>query len=292
MNRRHGAPHRPSLESPTVADDAVDDASVDDASPGAAAARPASLWPKEHGAYGILAVPMLVALAVGGTSWVAWAIATSAIAAFLSHESLMIATLRRGHRVRQATPRAIPTGVAGAAIVLVAGLAAFAGGSSAVRVALAICLAVASVGLWLSVSGYQRSLVAQLAAMIGLTLPSATVVLVGTGSTIAALSFLGAWVVGRTATTTAVRATILASRKNPPLAARIVHDGLLTGVTTAGAIAAVRFGGVWFAALPLLAAAWGLRIVCPGPKRLKQVGWSILAINLVAGAIAVLSIGR
>ncbi len=46
--------------------------------------------PKEHGAYGQLAFPLVTALAVSGTSVPAGLIALAVVACFLAHEPLLV----------------------------------------------------------------------------------------------------------------------------------------------------------------------------------------------------------
>jgi hypothetical protein len=81
--------------------------------------------PREHGAYGQLAFPLLTAYAVAGVTSPALLVGGSAIAAFLAHEPLLVVAGRRGPRARrEAGPRALRWLVATGGIAVAAGVAA------------------------------------------------------------------------------------------------------------------------------------------------------------------------
>lgn len=63
----------------------------------AAARRVVSFLPREHGAYGQLALALLVAHLTGPSGRAAWFLT---LAAFVSHEPLLVALGRRGERAR------------------------------------------------------------------------------------------------------------------------------------------------------------------------------------------------
>src|SRR5437762_3573628 len=64
-------------------------------------ARPRSLAPKEHGAYGQLGLPLVTGLAMGRPGVAAAALAVAAAAAFVAHEPLLILAGQRGTRARR-----------------------------------------------------------------------------------------------------------------------------------------------------------------------------------------------
>lgn len=65
--------------------------------------RTRSLWPREHGAYIQLLVPLVTSLLATGLSWAAAAIAVGAGFAFLTSEPLRVVLGGRGPRMREAT---------------------------------------------------------------------------------------------------------------------------------------------------------------------------------------------
>ena len=60
-----------------------------------------SLWPREHGAYGQLALPLLTALLSGRPSGPAGLYAFAAVCAFLAHEPLLVLLGHRGPRAQR-----------------------------------------------------------------------------------------------------------------------------------------------------------------------------------------------
>jgi hypothetical protein len=66
------------------------------------------LLPREHGAYGQIGVPLVVALAAGRPTLLSVALSLAAIAAFLSHEPLLYllsrATARKARRLERSVP--------------------------------------------------------------------------------------------------------------------------------------------------------------------------------------------
>jgi hypothetical protein len=60
-----------------------------------------SLLPKEHGAYGQIAVPLITAFLVAGVSTTGLLIATAVSAGFLAHEPASVLTGARGTRAKR-----------------------------------------------------------------------------------------------------------------------------------------------------------------------------------------------
>jgi hypothetical protein len=57
-----------------------------------------TLVPREHGAYGQLAMPLLTALAIGRPGISALALTAAVVLAFVAHEPLLVAVGQRGPR--------------------------------------------------------------------------------------------------------------------------------------------------------------------------------------------------
>ncbi|MEO1979672.1 MAG: YwiC-like family protein, partial [Fuerstiella sp.] len=143
------------------------------------ATAPVRLHPKEHGAYAIVGVPLVVALAIGGLNTVAVLATIATIAGFVANEPLMVLSGRRGERARLSTPSALLTLELLLLTAVLFGSAAFWFGSEKVRAALIACVFFAVAGFAMSAAGWQRTFIAQVTGIIGLTLPSAVVVLAG-----------------------------------------------------------------------------------------------------------------
>lgn len=65
-------------------------------SPPSPAVRGAHLKPKEHGAYAILAIPLVTGLVAAGPTLVGGCIAAAAFTGFLAHEPLLVTLGHRG----------------------------------------------------------------------------------------------------------------------------------------------------------------------------------------------------
>ncbi len=77
------------------------------AAPPRPAARPRSLLPKEHGAYGQLGLALVTAVALGRPTLAALALVVAFAATFVAHESLLVLVGHRGGRAqREDGPRA------------------------------------------------------------------------------------------------------------------------------------------------------------------------------------------
>ena len=89
--------------------------------------KPRSMWPKEHGAYAQLAIPLVTAFACGRPTFAAALFAFAACAAFVAHEPGAILLGARGKRAwREDGPRARRWLAMTAAIAGLSGLFAFA----------------------------------------------------------------------------------------------------------------------------------------------------------------------
>jgi hypothetical protein len=238
---------------------------------------PVQLYPKEHGAYAILGVPLASALVIGGMGVVAVLTTVAAIAGFVAHEPLMVALGRRGHRAQSATPQATLRWML---VAFSSGGAAFWLAPFEVRLALTVCLLFAGFAFVMSVAGLHRTLAAQLIDIMSLTLPSSVVLLAGGVHLSLVIRFWFAWVIGRIATTTAVRSTIASQRASIQRHIPRINNVLLAA-TVASCVVGILSGlNEWIAITPLLGAAIYLRYRPPRIIHLRQLGWALLAVNV------------
>lgn len=241
---------------------------------------PAQLYPKEHGAYAILGVPLASALVIGGLSVVAVLTTVATIAGFVAHEPLMVAMGRRGHRAQSATPQASLRLMSLTLIAFLSGGTAFWLGSFEVRLALTVCLLFAGFAFVMSVAGLHRTLAAQLIDIMSLTLPSSVVLLAGGIHFSLVARFWFAWIIGRVATTTAVRSTIASQRASIQKHIPRIND-LLLAATVASCVVGILSGlNEWIAITPLLGAGIYLRYRPTRIIHLRQLGWALLAVNV------------
>lgn len=255
-------------------------------------ARPARLYPKEHGAYAILAVPLVTALFIVGLTPVTALLSIATVAAFLAHEPLLILAGGRGTRAKQGAPHARQLLIGRLAVAAICGAAAFWFAGSVTRVGMMICLLFAVIEFTVSATGHGRTLAAQILALAGLALPSAVVLAAGGIGVSGAAQFLLIWFAGRVATTVSVRLVIAQHKTSTSNWALATCDLLMLaagGVCAAGLVMGDR---QWLAAIPMLLAAAVLRVRPPHPKYLKPIGWSLLAVNVLSGMTIILSMGH
>jgi len=249
---------------------------------------PVRLHPKEHGAYAILGVPLLVALILGGLNTVAIFTSLATIAGFVANEPLMVMSGRRGERARLATPSALHTLKFLLLTTLTAGTAAFWLGSADVRLTLFACGVFAAAGFAMSAAGWQRSLTAQLTGIVGLTLPSTAVLLAGGTDSGAVIRLSSAWVIGRIATTISVRSVVAFQKTSTHHHVPRLNDVLLTLAVLMCVIGATSISRECLFVLPLIASALYLRLRPPQIRHMRRIGYALLAANAVT-AISVIT---
>ncbi|MEZ5951774.1 MAG: YwiC-like family protein [Planctomycetaceae bacterium] len=243
----------------------------------------ARLSPREHGAYAILGVPLVTALCIVGLTPVTVLLSIATSAAFLAHEPFLLLAGVRGPRARAAASQAGRILFGRLVMAFVCGGAAFWIANSVARVGMIACLLFAFMEYAVSATGNSRTLAAQILALAGLALPSAVVLAAGGIDAGVAGQFLLIWLFGRVATTVSVRAVIAQHKASTSSWALVTCDLL---ILVAGCICTVGFAfgdHLWLATLPMLLAALVLRVRLPHPKHLKQIGWSLLAVNVVSG---------
>lgn len=240
-----------------------------------------SLWPREHGAYGQLAVPLAVALASGRPGVAAIGLTTAAVAGFLAHEPALVLAGRRGARAKhEARPRATRrlVGLGAVAAIGATGVAHSASVASAAGASLLLAIAVALLVRY----RVEKSLGGEILAASALAAAAAPVAIAnGVTPEWAAWTWLG-WSLGFAAVTCAVHSTF-------PRGTRNVRHAQLAGAATVIAIVTLGIVGSPARALglPLVLAAIALVIVAPPPRRLRQVGWALMTATVTAGAWAI-----
>ena len=251
-------------------------------------ARPVRLHPKEHGAYAILGMPLVVAFVLGGLNTVAVLTTIATIAGFVANEPLMVLAGRRGERARSTTPSALPILESLLLLTVLAGVAAVWLSSSTVRWTLAACAWFAAAGFAMSAAGWQRSLTAQLTGIIGLTLPSAAVLLAGGFDSGSVERLSAAWIIGRVATTIAVRSVVALQKASTHHKAPRINDVLLAAAVLACVIGSVSAMRECLFIVPLVASALFLRLRPPPIRHMRRIGYALRAAN---AATSVLMIG-
>ncbi|NVB79871.1 MAG: YwiC-like family protein [Kofleriaceae bacterium] len=242
-----------------------------------------SLWPREHGAYAQLGVPLATALVLAKPTPAAILFTAAACLAFLANEPLLVVLGHRGARVR-----AEAGGRARRRLAVLSVGAALCGATAlllAPRAALVACAVLAVPVAALVAIAWRRaehSLWGELVA--ALALPGASVpVTAASGVPLAVgVELWLAWSLGYAASVVAVHDVIDNRRGRTRLA--IVHAIALA--VLAVAVTAVAFAARPLAAVsvPLAASAAIIAIVSPSPRKLRALG-VVLVVASIASAI-------
>jgi hypothetical protein len=240
------------------------------------------LWPREYGAYAELIFPLLTALLAGCPSVAGAALALSVVCWFLLYEPLAIARGARGRRQRAALGEAARgrtwwlAGLGGAA-----GVAGLVLAPPAARLAALVPGAAAVCVLPAVLRGRPKTLTAELLVATALSTMVLPVGLAGRMAVRSAVPDTLVWLLTYWTATLTVHA--IKARVKPELGAPWTlwaAPALATLVLLAGLGAAVAvLAGVAVVPGALLAlAVAALRV---HPRRLKRVGWSLAAANVV-----------
>jgi hypothetical protein len=243
-----------------------------------------SLWPREHGAYVQLAVPILTALAMGAPTAAALLLATAASAIFLANEPLLVVLGHRGRRMKEHDGER-----ARRRLLALSTLAAAAGGIALARaplptLAMAVIAAVpCAVMLVLAIRGTAHTHHGELVAAVAIPGMSVPVAVASEVSPKIALLLWGAWALGFTSIVLAVH-RVIARHTQTASFVDVCSVACLAGV---GATLVLAGGATAapFAVLVMFAAA--LVIHPPRATRLRTVGIVTTIISVVAGSYAV-----
>lgn len=239
-----------------------------------------SLMPREHGAYGQLAVPLLTALLSTRPTTAALLYTAAGVFAFCAHEPLLVLLGQRGSRaLREAGRRArIRLVVLAVGALLCAGFALVLSSSAARLAFIAPASGMLAFGL-LIWRKQERTDWGEIMAACILSAAAVPVAIAAGLPEQLALSAWGAFAIGFGLVTLALH--------------RAIHGRGGTARRTVGAFAipSLLLCGCWFfarnsatvaaAAVPMVGIALGLFVFPPSPMRLRQVGWM-----LVLGAVA------
>jgi hypothetical protein len=256
------------------------------------------MWPKEHGAYGQLAFPLITAFAVAGVHAASALLAMAVVAAFLLHEPLLLLLGRRGARIRQlGRRRAIAWLLGATAVAVTTGAAALWLTSPGARWTFGIPLSAAVVYGVLLAMREEKSTAGELAAACAFSLVAVPVCV------IAGTSLGAAWLVALTfaalssASTLGVRVVILRVRGGGDPAAvkttRILFAAVILCAALAFTALQTEVALSWAAsaaALPGLVVSSLLAFRPPSPAKLRTVGWTLVTASATATVLLVLGL--
>ena len=256
------------------------------------------MWPKEHGAYGQLAFPLVTGFAVAGVNGAALLIAVAAVAGFLSHEPLLIVLGHRGSRPQRVQHRkAILWLIATGLLAAMTGIAAVLQTRSSARWIFALPLIPAIVyGIALK-NHAEKTTVGEVVAAFAFSL-IAVPLCVAAGASIGAGLAVGlSFAALSAASTLGVRVVILRVRAGGDPHAVTTTRWLLAGVVISMMTALLllaswaRLPWITLAAIvPGLLVSLVLGFRPPSPVRLRSVGWTLLSTSAIAMVLLVVGL--
>ena len=247
------------------------------------------LFPREHGAYGQLAFPVLAALASGTPTAPAFLLIIAFLAAFVAHEPLLVLLGQRGARARREQyESAIRTLVWSGATAVADAAIAVAFMPPGVRWTVLVPAAFALAAVPMIIQKQQKTTVGEM--HIVLTLASCALP-VGVAAESSPREAAGCWFVmtlGFWAVTLAVRGTIAQQRREPTAALRA--GAVVIALASPFVVVAMseNFGlhpRLWLSTLPLSLAAIGLAVWPPSARHLRVVGWTLVGGGACAAVV-------
>ncbi len=255
--------------------------------------------PKEHGAYGQMAVPLVTALAVTGGRPAGLLFAVAVVAGFLLHEPLVVTLGGRGVRAREAAGASARWWalVWGGVVLVAGGAASFLLGDrwwlAAVPAAPALVVFDAAV------RGTEKATLPQVGAAAGFAATAVPVLALGGAP--ANWLWLVPLVLGANSvlSTLAVRAVVADARRQADpagvspakagaLGSAAVTLTLATFAWTRGLIGPWTFAAVW----PGVLAAGVLAVRPPHARHLRTVGWTLAAGAVLTAGLLIVALLR
>ncbi|MBT8453881.1 MAG: YwiC-like family protein [Deltaproteobacteria bacterium] len=246
--------------------------------------------PREHGAYAELLFPIVCVVLGGAPTSSTWLLAIAAIGAFLSNEPLLVLFGQRGTRMqRDESDRAKRVLLIFSIVALGAGIAGLSLASTQVKYATLVPLLLGVTLMMLAVQGLERSMFGE--GLAAVTLSSIAIPLglsAGLGSTVTvAVALL--WLTTSLLGTAAVRLTVARTkaRSQEELGrvafkrAALVLVSSVTILLGVVGLSGSRGGlSILAAAIPVALVVLGVAALRPTARRLRLMGWSLVAANL------------
>jgi hypothetical protein len=257
-----------------------------------------ALLPKEHGAYGQLAFPLVTAFAVAGPSPAGVLLSAAAVAGFLAHEPAAVMLGHRGLRARRELSSAavgwlIVCLVAGCVAAMIAAIVI----ARDVRWSLAVPAIPALVLSGAMMAGREKSWYGETAAACAFAGLAAPVALAAGAPVAVAAGVAIPFAVLFTTTTLAVRVVILRVRGGgDPHAVAATRRAAFTLVGLASVSIAALTATGHLAPAVLLASAPGVATAVvvarrpPSPARLRTLGWSLVAVSTLTALIVIVTV--
>jgi len=246
--------------------------------------------PREHGAYAELLFPIVCILLGGAPTTSTWLLSIAAIGAFLANEPLLVLFGQRGTRMqREESDRAKRVLLIFSLVALGAGIAGLSSAPTQVKYAALVPLLLGVTLVMLAIQGLERSMFGE--GLAAVTLSSIAIPLglsAGLGRTVT-LSVALLWLTTSLLGTAAVRLTIARTKASTEEdRGRVAFkQGLLILVCSVTIVVGVvglsgsRDGlSILAAAMPVALVVLAVAALRPTARRLRLMGWSLVAANL------------
>lgn len=242
--------------------------------------RPRSLFPKEHGAYGQLLLPLLTALAVSRPSLASALLTLAFLTAFGAHEpALVLAGLRGKRPADEDAPRSRALLARLAGLTAAFGLAGAALAPPPARLALAAPAALGAAVVLLVARRLEKSVAGEVTVGAALSSTGVPVALAGGAPARVALACWATWILSFAAATLAVQVILVRARSKGARDPGPVHALLAAALAGAAFLAAAARLLPWTVPLALTPTALASVAVCLArvpPKRLRELGWAMI----------------
>ena len=246
--------------------------------------------PREHGAYAELLFPIVTVFIGGSPTTSTWLLAIGAIAAFLANEPLLVLFGQRGTRTkREESDRAKRALLIFALVALGTGVAGLVLAPMVVQYAVGVPLVLGAGLVMLAIQGLERSMVGE--GLAAATLSSIAIPL-GLSAGLDLTSTLAValiWLVTSLLGAAVVRLTVARTKaKTDEELARVRFKRALLVLVSVAVIAvgvAAPYGSrvsLWVlaAAVPVAVVVLVMAALQPTARRLRLIGWSLVAANL------------
>ena len=248
--------------------------------------------PREHGAYAELLFPIVTVFLGGSPTMASWLLAVGAIAAFLANEPLLVLVGQRGTRLQRSEgDRAKRALLIFSMFALLAGVSGIVMAPRPAQLAVVLPALLGGTLILLAVQGLERSVFGETLAAAAL---SATAVPIGLSAGLdltASLAIALIWAVTALLGTSVVRLTVSRTKAKTEDEERTValkRTLLIAACVFVIAVGVVApFGsrlGLWVlaGAVPVALVVMVMAALRPTARRLRLLGWSLVAANLVS----------
>jgi hypothetical protein len=248
--------------------------------------------PREHGAYAELLFPIVTVFLGGSPTMASWLLAVGAIAAFLANEPLLVLVGQRGTRLQRSEgDRAKRALLIFSMFALLAGVSGIVMAPRPAQLAVVLPVLLGGTLILLAIQGLERSVFGETLAAAAL---SATAVPIGLSAGLdltASLAIALIWAVVALLGTSVVRLTVSRTKAKTEDEERTV--ALKRALLIAACVFVIAIGvaapfgsrlGLWVlaAAVPVALVVLVMAALRPTARRLRLMGWSLVAANLVS----------